>query len=192
MRNIILSFWGLLIFLMAGYFLMLMCIMFTTKKTMQEANESIAKMVSDFVSFVRSPSTTDGAVTYPTLIGYDGVNNISSTYVQEVFSSIGKYYGIWYFEYAERINAERINNVVVYRFKVYDCLIAKRNRQNIRICLQKIGERALTEWLHDSGTYSIDVRKLLTVQLRADSLVYVIALNEKGVQEIANLKKSIH
>ena len=160
--------------------------MIITKKSMQEANESIAKMVSDFVSFVRSPSATDEAVTYLTLIGYDGVN-ISSEYVHDVFSPIGKYYGIWYFEYAERIN-----NVVVYRFKVYDCLIAKRNRQNMLICLQKIGEKALTEWLHDSGTYSTDVRKLITANIRANSLVYAIALNEKGVEEIANLKKSIH
>lgn len=191
MTQFIVVFWGIMISLVICYIVVITCIMIITKKSMQEANESIAKMVSDFVSFVRSPSATDGAVTYPTLIGYDGVN-ISSDYVQTVFSSVGKYYGIWYFEYAERINTERINNVVVYRFKVYDCLIAKRNRQNIRICLQKIGERALTEWLHDSGTYSIDVRKLLTVQLRADSLVYVIALNEKGVEEIANLKKSVH
>ena len=192
MTQFIVVFWEIMISLVICYIVVITCIMIITKKTMQEANQSIAKMVSDFVSFVRSPSTTDGAVTYPTLIGYDGVNNISSTYVHEVFSSIGKYYGIWYFEYAERINAERINNVVVYRFKVYDCLIAKRNRQNIRICLQKIGERALTEWLHDSGTYSTDVRKLITANIRADSLVYAIALNEKGVGEIANLKKSIH
>lgn len=186
MTQFIVVFWGIMISLVICYIVVITCIMIITKKSMQEANESIAKMVSDFVSFVRSPSATDEAVTYLTLIGYDGVN-ISSEYVHDVFSPIGKYYGIWYFEYAERIN-----NVVVYRFKVYDCLIAKRNRQNMLICLQKIGEKALTEWLHDSGTYSTDVRKLITANIRANSLVYAIALNEKGVEEIANLKKSIH
>lgn len=178
-------FWGFMIFLAVSYIVTITCIMMTTKKTWQESNSLLAVFLSNCISGIQSANQPIyDEISYPTVIGFDGVN-ISSDYVQESFRKVGDYFNIWYFEYATRVN-----NCVIYYFKVYDCRMPD-NRQNMLMSMRHIGEQALTKWLHECGTFG-DSRKLIAVNIRANTLVFSIALNEKGLEEVEKLKKGIH
>lgn len=185
MQQVTIFFWGFMVFLSVSYIVAITCIMVTTKKTWHEANSLIAVFLSNCISVIRSANQPIyNEISYPTVIGFDGVE-ISSDYVHELFRKIGDYFNIWYFEYATRVN-----NCVIYYFKVYDCRMPD-NRQNMLISMQHIGEQALTKWLHECGTFG-DSRKLITANMRANTLVFAIALNENGQNEVCNLKKSVH
>lgn len=102
--------------------------------------------------------------------------------------ALGKYYHIWYFEYAYQPS----QNIITYQFKVYEQINDNFPHDRMVSICRRIGEKVLAQHFHENNLHNMCVDSFIAVTIQADTLRYHIAKNNIGIEEIAELRRQHH
>lgn len=186
MERILIYSVGIVAMLVAMYFGSILMVQKIMRKSRSEAEALVNKKVEEIISFFSSQPPA--SPNFDVLIGANGVC-IRDEIVNRYFEGFYKIWEDWFFS---RCYPSASGNLFVYNFRVYNPLNANMSRLNILHKAKQVAEKALTRHFHDSGIYNVDVDNFIVVNQKADVLVVLIAQNEAGFSEIADLRRRLH
>lgn len=124
----------------------------------------------------------DNSEKYPTLIGYNGSRFVPEK-VEDEFKRLESVFSSWYFT-----DAEVSPNHVQFHFVVYSDT-PDESKKNFSQLLQAIAEKVLRHQFSQFLLHYPDYAALTDVQYQAPYLSITYARNEKGREELLNLKE---
>lgn len=175
-----------LLLLISIYVLCLLGICCFCHKTTQEAKQIINNTIlTACTGFSKLFKEEPPKYNFPVVIGSNGVT-ICDDIIYTLFNKLDKYFDTWFYLSTDYCT----NNVIVYRFNVYELLEPDMRRKLLLLKLRHVGEQALLIHLHEQGIFQItNIENFVAVSYKANLLCFYLALNEQGFSEIATINK---
>lgn len=125
---------------------------------------------------------------YKTAIGcYNGFD-FDYKYVEERFSDLNKFWGVYALEFAGFNNIQTVD-FVYYKFRLYEAKITCKNIPKLEQIAKEIAETVLLKFLRESGDYRNSVDHLVAVKMQANVLGIYYAITPEGVNMLAQINK---
>lgn len=165
------------------YFISIIFIMLIKNENFQNAKKIADNNIQEIIKFFKS-NNVETTSCFNVFIGHNGIYTVEDI-INKKFESLYRFYQNWFFNNLYYYS----KNVVVYEFRVWDCLYENFNRQTLQYKLRQIAEKALISHFHELGLFNVPIQNFVATSLNADKLLVFIAFNEAGFAEIKELRE---
>ena len=184
LQEILLIVFGIVCLFIICYILVITLKMKMNKCAWEEAKASIDNTLEKIFNFFKNQHAQT-MITYPVLIASNGITIIEEI-IHNYFSTLGKYYEIWFFDKCFFPTP----NIIEYDFRGYD-YIGNFNRISALHKFRRVGEKALTLHFRDIGFYNYVIDNFVAVDIVGDTLRFFFAYNNKGFEEIQSIRQRV-
>lgn len=166
----------------AIYIIAVFCVVVFKKCSVKDATIICRDFVLDIVKYLFAP-TPQPEVSYPLCIGSDGYQIVPDL-VDGEFNEIEKNFDVCY---CDGFGLSKDGSYMQYRFPIQRKKDAFPDKE-LQMLVQKKTERIAVKYLQQAGI-NISAEAVTLVELQANFLYVVFALNQTGIENIANRKK---